>query len=165
MGSIIGSESGADVIQASGQASWADLAWIKTLKYMERQNITPGSSINLHAECSNSLSAGTCRQLYGGVHFVAPWGMDVTYHYLFGMGVSNGTIVDCINEQFLICGCSLNVACSTGSGCSCHIGLDNVESYLIVRAVVLTSIYGVCFTTPARAAVVAPRWAPGLPML
>ena len=35
MGSIIGSEPGADVIQASGQASWADLVWIKMLKYTE----------------------------------------------------------------------------------------------------------------------------------
>ena len=28
-------ESGTDVIQASGQASWADLIWIKVLKHME----------------------------------------------------------------------------------------------------------------------------------
>ena len=49
------------------------------------------------------------------------------------------------------------VACSTGSGYSCHIGLDAVESYLILRAVVLAYIYGICFTTPCRAAVVAPR--------
>ena len=34
MGYVIGSESGTDVIQASGQASWADLVWIKMLKYM-----------------------------------------------------------------------------------------------------------------------------------
>ena len=34
MGSVIGGESGADVIQASGQASLADLVWIETLKYM-----------------------------------------------------------------------------------------------------------------------------------
>ena len=38
-------------------------------------------------------------------------------------------------------------------------------SYLIVRAVVLTYIYGICFATPARVAVVAPRWMSGLPML
>ena len=35
MGSIIGNESGADVIQASGQASWADLVQIEMSKYME----------------------------------------------------------------------------------------------------------------------------------
>ena len=81
------------------------------------------------------------------------------------MGVSYGTIVDCINEQFIICGCSLSVTCSVGSGYSCHIGLDTMESYLILRVVILTYIYGICFTTPARAAVVAPMWASGLPML
>ena len=91
--------------------------------------------------------------------------MDVTYHYFFGMGVSDGTIVDCINEQFIICGCFLSVACSVGSGYSCHVGLDTMESDLILRAVVLTYIYGICFTTPARAVVVAPRRASGLPML
>ena len=64
-----------------------------------------------------------------------------------------------------MCGHSFSVACSMGSGYSCHIGVDAMESYLILRAVVLTYIYGVCFATPARAAVVAPRWASGLPML
>ena len=38
-----------------------------------------------------------------------------------------GTIVDCINEQFIMCGCSLSVACSMGSGYSFHIGLDTIE--------------------------------------
>ena len=33
--SIIGGESGANMIQASGQASWADLVWIETSKYTE----------------------------------------------------------------------------------------------------------------------------------
>ena len=50
MGSVIGSESGADVIQASGQASWADLVWIGTSKYMEGQHITSSSSVNLDVE-------------------------------------------------------------------------------------------------------------------
>ena len=44
------------------------------------------------------------------------------------MSVSGGTVVNCINEQFIMCGCSLSVACSIGSGCSCHIGLDAMES-------------------------------------
>ena len=35
MGSVVGSESGTDVTQASGQASWADLIWIKASKHME----------------------------------------------------------------------------------------------------------------------------------
>ena len=92
-------------------------------------------------------------------------GHRISYHDLFEMGVSCGTIVDCISEQFIMCGCSLSVVCSMGSGYSCHIGLDTVESYLILRAVVLAYIYGICFTTPARVAVVAPRWASGLFML
>ena len=58
------------------------------------------------------------------------------------MDVSYSTIVDCINEQFIVCGCSLSVACSVGSGYICHIGLDTMESYLILRAVVLAYIYG-----------------------
>ena len=92
-------------------------------------------------------------------------GVQTAYHYLFGVSVSYSTIVDCINEQFIVCGCSLSVACSAGSGYSCHIGLDAIESYLILRAVVLAYIYGICFTTPARVAVMAPRWVSGLSML
>ena len=74
-------------------------------------------------------------------------------------------MVDGINEQLIICRCSLGVACSAGSGYSCHIGLETIESYLILRAVVLAYIYGICFTTQPRVVVVAPRWASGLPML
>ena len=101
------------------------------------------SGVDFDVEWGCSFSAGTCRQLYSGVCFIALWGMDI-YHYLFRVSVSYGTIVDCINEQFIICGCSLSVACSVGSGYSCHIGLDAMESYLILRAVVLTYIYGIC---------------------
>ena len=104
--------------------------------------------------------AGSCT-----VCFVAPWGMDITYHYLFRVSVSYGSIVDCINEQFITCGCSLSVPCSMSSGYSCHIGLDTIENYLILRAVVLTYIYVISFTTPARVAAVAPRRESGLPML
>ena len=78
------------------------------------------------------------------------------------MSVSYSTIVDCIHEQFIICGCSLSVACSMGGGYSCHISLDTIEGYLILKAVVLAYIYGISFTTPARAVVVAPRGASGL---
>ena len=81
------------------------------------------------------------------------------------MSVSDGTIVDCINEQFIVCGCSPSVACSAGSGYSHHIGLDTVESYLILKDMVLAYIYGICFTTTARVAVVDPRQASGFPML
>ena len=50
MGSIIGGESGADMIQASGQARWADPVWIKSLKYMEGQHITSSSGVDLDVE-------------------------------------------------------------------------------------------------------------------
>ena len=46
MGSIIGDESGADMIQAS----WADLVWIEMSKYMEGQHITSSSGVNLEVE-------------------------------------------------------------------------------------------------------------------
>ena len=64
-----------------------------------------------------------------------------------------------------MCGCSLSVGCSMGGGYSCHIGLGTIEGYFIWRAVVLAYIYGISFTTPARVAVVAPRWTSGLSML
>ena len=57
------------------------------------------------------------------------------------------------------------VLCSVSSVYDCCIGLNTIEKYLILRAVVLTYIYGVSFTTPARVAAVAPRQASGLPML
>ena len=50
LGSIIGGEPGADMIQASGQASWADLVWVETLKHMEGQHITSSSSVDLDME-------------------------------------------------------------------------------------------------------------------
>ena len=106
MGSVIGGEPGADMIQAS----WADLVWIEMLKYMEGQHITSSSSIDLDAEWGCPLTAGTCRQLYCGMGFIAPWGTDIIYHNLFWVYVSYGSIVDHINEQFIICGCSLSVA-------------------------------------------------------
>ena len=46
MGSVIGGELGADVIQAS----WDDLVWIETSKYTEGQHITSSSSIDLDVE-------------------------------------------------------------------------------------------------------------------
>ena len=153
------------MIQASGQASWADLVWIETSKYAEGQHITSRSGINFDTKWGCQFTAGTCRQLYCGICFIAPWGIDIIYHDLFWVYVSYGSAVDHINEQFIICGCSLSVACSVSSGYSCHIGLDTAENYLILRAVVLTYIYDICFTTPARAVAVAPRHASGLSML
>ena len=85
--------------------------------------------------------------------------MDVIYHYLLWVSISYGSTIDCIDEQFIVCGCFLSVGCSASSGYGCHISLDTIENYLILRAVVLTYIYGVSFDTPARAAAVAPRWA------
>ena len=51
------------------------------------------------------------------------------------------------------------------SGYGCHFGLDTMENYLILRAVVLTYICGISFTTPAGVAAVAPGWVSGLPTL
>ena len=50
MGSVIGGESCGDVIQASGQASWADLVQKEASKYMEGQHITSSSGVNLNME-------------------------------------------------------------------------------------------------------------------
>ena len=50
MGSIIGSQSGTDMIQASGQASWADMVWIESSKDTEGQHITSSSGVDLDAE-------------------------------------------------------------------------------------------------------------------
>ena len=165
MGPIICRYPGVDMIQTSGQASLADLVQIETFEGMVGQHITSSSGVDLDVECSCSLSAGTCRQLYSGVCFIAPWGTDVAYHYLFRVSASYGSIVDCISEEFIICGCSLSVACRMSSGYSCHIGLDTIGNYLILRAVVLAYIYGISFTTTAKVAAVAPRWASGLLML
>ena len=76
---------------------------------MEGQHITSSSGVYLKAEWGCSLSAGTWRQLYGGICLIASWGTDISYHYLFGVSVSNGTIIGCINEQLIVCGCSLRV--------------------------------------------------------
>ena len=50
MGSFIGGEPGADMIQASGQASSADLVWVEMSKHMEEQHITSSSSVDLDTE-------------------------------------------------------------------------------------------------------------------
>ena len=107
--------------------------------------------------------AGSCTVVYASLHSLC--GTDIIYHYLFSVGVSHSSIVDCINEQFIICGCIIGVNCSASSGYGCHIGLDTIENYLILRAVVLAYVYGISFTTPARVVAAAPRWASGLPML
>ena len=46
MESILCSESGADVTQASGQPSWADPIWVEMFEYMEGQHITSCSSVD-----------------------------------------------------------------------------------------------------------------------
>ena len=47
MGSVIGGEPGAAMIQASRQASWADPVWEEMLKHMEGQHITSSSGVDL----------------------------------------------------------------------------------------------------------------------
>ena len=47
MGSIVCSKPGADMVQASGQASWADPVWVETLENMEGQHITSVSSVDI----------------------------------------------------------------------------------------------------------------------
>ena len=47
MGSIVCSESGADMIQASGQAIWADPVWVEMWENREGQHITSSSSVDL----------------------------------------------------------------------------------------------------------------------
>ena len=51
------------------------------------------------------------------------------------------------------------------SSYDCCIGLDTIENYLILRAMILTYIYGISFTTPARVVALVPRWASRLPTL
>ena len=41
--------------------------------------------------------------------------------------------IDHTDEQFTICGCFLSVGLSVSSGYSCHISLDTIENYLILR--------------------------------
>ena len=91
--------------------------------------------------------------------------MDIVYHNLLWVSISCGATTDYIDEQIIICGCFLSIDFSVSSGYGCCIGLDTIEDYLILRAVVLTYIYGISFNTPARAAAVVPRWESGLPML
>ena len=83
-----------------------------------------------------SLSVGTCRQLDGGVCLITLWGTDISNHDFFRMSVSD-----------------------------CCAGLDVVLGYFILRAVVFSVIYGICFVLPPLAVVVVPRWASGLPLL
>ena len=116
MGSIIGGELGADMIQARGQASWADLVWIETSKYAEGNTLPPALVSTLTWSEVVPLLLALAGSVYSGVCFIAPCGADISNHYFFGVSVSNGAIVDCINEQLIMCGPSLSVACSTGSG-------------------------------------------------
>ena len=87
------------------------------------------------------------------------------YHNPLWVSISCGSTTDHVAEQFIICGCFLSVDSSVSSGYGCCIDLDTIEYDLILRAVVLTYIYGISFTTPARVAAVAPRWTSGHPML
>ena len=71
MGAIIGSELGADRIQASGQASWADLVQIETWKYMEGNTLPPALVLTLmQSEAVPFLLAlaGSCMVVYTSLH-------------------------------------------------------------------------------------------------
>ena len=71
MGSIIGGESGADMIQASGQASWADLVWIETSKYMGGNILPPALVLTLmwsDAVTFLLALAGSCTVVYASLH-------------------------------------------------------------------------------------------------
>ena len=61
--------------QWAGQwaGSWADPVWVEMFEHTEGQHITSSSSINLDTEWGCSLTAGTCRQFYHCVCFIAPW--------------------------------------------------------------------------------------------
>ena len=96
------------MIQGSGQASWADPVWVEMFEHNEGQHVTSSSGIDLDAEWGCPLTAGTCRQFYHCVCFVALWGKDIIYHYLFWVGVSYGPTVNCINKQLITCGCFLS---------------------------------------------------------
>ena len=79
--------------------------------------------------------------------------------------ISYSSTIDHSDEELIACRCFLCVDFSVSSGYSCCVDLDTIENYLILKTVVLTYIYGINFTIPARVAAVAPRWASGLPML
>ena len=89
------------MIQASGQASWADLVWVETLEHMEGQHVTSSSSVDLDMKWGCSLTAGTCRQLYHCMCFITPWDMDIVYHNLLWVTISYSFTIDCINEQLI----------------------------------------------------------------
>ena len=77
-------------------------------KHMEQQHITSSSGVDLDTEWGCSFTADACRQFYHGVCFIAPWGRDIVYHYLFGMGVSCSSTVDCIGKQLITWRCFLS---------------------------------------------------------
>ena len=89
------------MVQASGQASWTDPVWVETLKHMEGQHITSSSSVNLDVKWGCSLTVGIWRQLYHGICFITPWGMDIVYHNLLWVSISYSSTIDCINEQLI----------------------------------------------------------------
>ena len=71
MGSIVGSKSGTAVIKASGQASWADLIWIKALKHMEGSTLPPALVSTLtwsEAVPFLLVLAGSCMVVYASLH-------------------------------------------------------------------------------------------------
>ena len=97
------------MIQASGQASWADLVWVEMLEYMKGQHVTSSSSVNLDMKWDCSLTVGTCRQLYHCICFIALQCMDIVYHNLLWVSISYSSTIDHIHKQFIAWGSFLSV--------------------------------------------------------
>ena len=51
--------------------------------------LPPAPVLTLMQSEAVPFSAGTCRQLYGGVCLIALWGTEISDHHLFGMGISD----------------------------------------------------------------------------
>ena len=74
MGSVIGSEPGADVIQASGHASWADLVWVETSNTWRDNTLPPTPVSNLtwsEAVPLLLMLAGSFAMVYASLHLGA----------------------------------------------------------------------------------------------
>ena len=71
MGTVVGSESSIDVIQASGQASWVDLIWVKTSNTWRGNTLPPALVLTLmQSEAFPFLLAlaGSCMVVYASLH-------------------------------------------------------------------------------------------------
>ena len=124
--------------QWAGWLGWSSLGW--DIKTHGGQHITSISGVNLDMEWGCSFIADAYRQYYHGVCFIAPWGTDVVYHYLFRRGVPCSSTVDCIRKQLITWGCFLSAdlyyvgslplfPVSVMGGLPCFIGLSGMFAY------------------------------------